>query len=676
MYTVEGDSSSYTGPDPFFAPGHQPAASPPNYLNPDKAALLEPNNKLSLRRCVNRWKWELAWMLLSLASLATSVVLLAVQDGRRLDAWTAFFTLNTFVSILAQVSRTALAFGISSSLGQSKWNIFSAGSGSLALFDAFDEASRGPWGSVGLACRLQLRHVATLGAVVVIALLSYEPFLQATITQYGELYGEYSGSGSRAAIGRVQRVDVGGFSQLSNTANPILQGAGLLPTWSMQADYGLTTSIYNGFYASIAQDVLPSFTCSTGNCTFGTFTSLGVCGACVDVSSHLVSNHSSGMIPGTAVAPPGHNLNHTYTSYTLVGPSNLTISNYDGLRNTTDGVGDYTGSGNQIFQSDTLSTIQATVFPQDTIYFSKILNSTTFVVFQIIQSRPDFLNNVSDWKTTVPMATECGLYFCANMYSSSVVEGKLQENVTRTWSNRDPRSYQPQDILGKGVGNEPHDDPLYSGSRDYERSDLQVFIPEDEATRAGLSSDQPRRFNISQATVQTTMNWITTKFAPGQINIPVQATFNISSGFANDGPGEVIGNSGDLNNTFGAVASSMTAYMRNMGLESIPQYGASQTWVLYFRIRWGFLAPPLVLTLAGCLFLLYTIRETQSLGLIAWKESTLATLAHGLDILTRSKLRDAYRDGTEEKAAREITARVEKSWGGLELCEVSKEFHT
>ncbi|KAI0184615.1 hypothetical protein EV127DRAFT_227281 [Xylaria flabelliformis] len=676
MDTIEGDSGSYTGFNPSFAPRQQPVAGPTINPNPDRAALLEPNNKLSLGRSLYRWKWELVWMLLSLASLATSVGLLAAQDGRRLDAWTAFFTLNTFVSILAQVSRTALAFGISSSLGQSKWNLFSASSGSLALFDAFDQASRGPWGSVGLACRLQLRHVATLGAVVVITLLSYEPFLQATITQYGELYGEYSGSGPRAVIGRVQRVDVGGFSQLSNTANPILLGAGLLPTWSMQADYGLTTSIYNGFYASIAQEVLPSFTCSTGNCTFGAFTSLGVCSTCVDVSSHLVSNHSFGRIPGTAVAPPGHNPNHTYTSYTLVGSTNLTISNYDGLRNTTDGVGDYTGSGNQIFQSDTLSTIQATVFPQDTIYFSKTLNSTTFVVFQIIQSRSDFLNSVSDWKTTFPTATECGLYFCASMYSSSVVEGKLQEKVIATWSNRDPRSYQPQDVSGTNIGNELYNDPLYSGSRDYVRSDLQLFIPDDEAKQAGLSNDQLRRFNISQATAQTTMNWITTKFAPGQINIPVQATFNITSGFANDGPGEVIGNSGDLNDTFSAVASSMTAYMRNMGLESIPQYGASQTWVLYFRIRWAFLAPPLVLTLAGCLFLLYTIRETQSLGLIAWKESTLATLAHGLDTLTRSKLRDAYEDGTEEKSAREITAMVEKSGGGLELCEVSKEFHT
>ncbi|KAF2966140.1 hypothetical protein GQX73_g7414 [Xylaria multiplex] len=604
--------------------------------------------------CLLRWKWELLWMFLSLTSLATSIALLAVQDGRRLDSWTAFFTLNTFISILAQVSRTTLAFGISSSLGQAKWNIFSTGSGSLVLFDAFDEASKGPWGSVGLVCRLRLRHIATLGAVIIITLLSYEPFLQATITQYGELYGEYSGLGSEATIGRAQKVDVGIFSKLSTTDNPILTDSGiLLPTWSMQADYGLTTSIYNGFYTSTVQNAQASFSCPTGNCTFGTFTSLGVCSVCVDVSAHLISEHRSGWIPGTAVGPPGHNLNHTYTSYTLPGQSNLTISNYDGIRNTIDGVSDWVGSGSVIYQSETLSTIQATVFPQNTIHFSNTTNSTTFVVFQIIQSRPDFLNNVSDWGTTLPVATECGLYFCAKMYSSSVVEGKLQENVTATWSNRDPISYKAQDVgrqITTDQWDQVHNYTLYIGSQDYVRSDLQVFIPEDEAMR-------------------TTMNWITTKFAPGQINLPGKATYNVSSGVVNDGPGQVIGDSRDLNDTFSAVASSMTVYMRNTGLESIPQYGTTQTWVLYFQIRWIFLAPPLVLTVAGSLFLLYTIWETQSLGLVAWKESTLATLAHGLDVLTRAKLRDAYQDGTEEKCAREITARVEKSWGGLELCE-------
>lgn len=94
-------------------------------------------------------------MVLSLSSFAASIVLLAVYDGQRVDSWNAPFTLNTFLSILAQTSRTSLAFGVGSSLGQAKWNVFSRRSGNLALFGAFDEASKGPWGSLSLLYHLR-----------------------------------------------------------------------------------------------------------------------------------------------------------------------------------------------------------------------------------------------------------------------------------------------------------------------------------------------------------------------------------------------------------------------------------------------------------------------------------------------------------------------------------------
>ncbi|KAK5626582.1 hypothetical protein RRF57_002297 [Xylaria bambusicola] len=67
---------------------------------------------------------------------------------------------------------------------------------------------------------------------------------------------------------------------------------------------------------------------------------------------------------------------------------------------------------------------------------------------------------------------------------------------------------------------------------------------------------------------------------------------------------------------------------------------------------------------------MYTIWETQSLELMAWKESTLATLAHGLDALTRAKMREAYLDSTEDRSAKDILVRAEKFRGGIELCEV------
>lgn len=73
--------------------------------------------------------------------------------------------------------------------------------------------------------------------------------------------------------------------------------------------------------------------------------------------------------------------------------------------------------------------------------------------------------------------------------------------------------------------------------------------------------------------------------------------------------------------------------------------------------------------LTGCFFLLYTIWETQSLGMMAWKQRTLATLAHGLDTLTRERIREAYLENTKEKLARELLVKAERFRGGAEVCE-------
>lgn len=116
---------------------------------------IESEQNQNVRKRLSRWKWEIMGMVLSLLSFSASVVLLAVFNGQRVDSWTAPFTLNTFISILAQTSRTSLAFGVGSSLGQAKWNTFTTRHGNLALFEAFDEASKGPWGSLSLMYHLR-----------------------------------------------------------------------------------------------------------------------------------------------------------------------------------------------------------------------------------------------------------------------------------------------------------------------------------------------------------------------------------------------------------------------------------------------------------------------------------------------------------------------------------------
>lgn len=98
----------------------------------------------------SNWAWEIAALDLSVCAVSALVALLVYVDDTPLDHWNFFISLNALISILAAISRASLGFTISSCLAQAKWNWFRKRSDSLIGFDRFDDASRGPWGSLWL----------------------------------------------------------------------------------------------------------------------------------------------------------------------------------------------------------------------------------------------------------------------------------------------------------------------------------------------------------------------------------------------------------------------------------------------------------------------------------------------------------------------------------------------
>lgn len=127
----------------------------------EKTSLLEstqsPARQASWRKVP--WLLELGALLLSLSSLITAAAILASQDGKSVTGWRLPLSLNTVVAVLGAINKGTLAFVVSACIGQHKWNLFKAERGKLALFERFDEASRGPWGSTRLMFETRLRSV-------------------------------------------------------------------------------------------------------------------------------------------------------------------------------------------------------------------------------------------------------------------------------------------------------------------------------------------------------------------------------------------------------------------------------------------------------------------------------------------------------------------------------------
>ncbi|KAI1733484.1 hypothetical protein F4680DRAFT_454895 [Xylaria scruposa] len=89
----------------------------------------------------------------------------------------------------------------------------------------------------------------------------------------------------------------------------------------------------------------------------------------------------------------------------------------------------------------------------------------------------------------------------------------------------------------------------------------------------------------------------------------------------------------DVPAVFAALARSMTDYLRSItgGPNAEPAYGARVESVVYVRIRWRWLALPLIEELAALIFVIWVIIHNKRHHIPAWKSSILAVLGHNLN---------------------------------------------
>ena len=108
------------------------------------------------------WTVEFCAVALSLAAVVTTLVLLIHADGLPLERYNFIISFNAVISILGAIARVNLGFALGSCLGQGKWNFFKRKPASIVAFEKFEDASRGPWGSLWLLVWLKLKYVGLI----------------------------------------------------------------------------------------------------------------------------------------------------------------------------------------------------------------------------------------------------------------------------------------------------------------------------------------------------------------------------------------------------------------------------------------------------------------------------------------------------------------------------------
>ncbi|KAL9611182.1 MAG: hypothetical protein Q9167_004167 [Letrouitia subvulpina] len=219
------------------------------------------------------WWVEAGACFLSMAALFAFVATLYPHQDRPLPQWPYKISVNSLISIYVIIIKAMVLFVIAEGMSQLKWRRLSHNR-PLTDLVRYDEASRGPLGSLSLLLRLRLQHpLSSIGAFVTVFAVLTGPTSQQIIRYYD---CNILITNSTASIPRTD------ILYGRDWADPDM-GLGVI-------DPSLQVAINAGIF-SPGKLVTPE--CDSGNCTFPTeYHTLGYCSSCTDISDQVHVNES------------------------------------------------------------------------------------------------------------------------------------------------------------------------------------------------------------------------------------------------------------------------------------------------------------------------------------------------------------------------------------------------
>jgi hypothetical protein len=438
--------------------------------------------------------------------------------------------------------------------------------------------------------------------------------------------------------GNVVETTAGSLHTMPTSAG-VLSIGGII---TVQPDFGIISAVYNGFQNDsswyLNEQVVNHF-CATGNCTWPAFPSAAVCSTCNNLTDKVMVKKGFGADGWNVPIPSTTVLRRNYTTFSL---RNVNVSNSDSQTFTVP------TSGNTAHERAILLTANTTFEAHDTTSFQDL--QTMLISFVVLKASEEWVQGRTTWNLSTPLATECALYLCTNMYKASSQDGKLTETLLHSWAIRDSQSYKallkspnfgPDLALNAYVA--AKGDSLYDGQ--IQRTNLQLLLPAENYPEITL-----RAFNFSYGFITTILDFLA-DFAGGtkRINQMVYPTFNEGmKPLAN-----VLWNSKNLTETFEHVARSLTNQARSKVSSNASHVkyveGATQNWAIHVRVKWPFLTLPIVLISFGVAYVLLTVIESTRMHVPVWKESALPSLLHGLDNETQNLLRNIQAQPERER---------------------------
>ncbi|GFP55948.1 hypothetical protein TASIC1_0006011800 [Trichoderma asperellum] len=397
--------------EPPLNPDHSSTSEIVPQLEKPPKTRVPPRQRLRLKWHSIAWRVEILSWIASACCFIALVITLKVFDGHPLPQLKFGITPGAIIQLLSAIGEFFLEISFGAGVGQLKW-LNALQKTPLADFHTIDEASRGAWGSVVLIATRRGGLLASLGAFIVIVALGIGTFVQQAL-DYDTIY-PVSGS---ALIPIARYMNGVGSVSIGNGGT------------EDGVDSVLTSAPYLAFYSPIGTNFTATAHCSTGNCTWSSYQTLGFCNTCKNITSQL-KRKKIRIVP--------HKLtDEAYDTdvYTLPNGFGLTGIRPMQMNNQVD-----FSISNGILNVSTTNSVEE----WDSIAFSNngsILIDVLAVAAApgTIPEQPDQTKYSSGAMTgkmyAAPVAYECMLQFCVRNMSAAFVNGTLRETVISTWTN-------------------------------------------------------------------------------------------------------------------------------------------------------------------------------------------------------------------------------------------------
>ncbi|KAK2782024.1 hypothetical protein FQN52_006025 [Onygenales sp. PD_12] len=496
------------------------------------------------------WWQEIFACAIAVALLAAAVALLMIYEHRSLSEWPYYVTINAAVSILISIMKAMMIVPLAEGLSQLKWSWFKKPSNlhDMALLDA---ASRGPFGAGRAMFRFNPFNIMSLGFFVIITAIAIGPFSQQIVAI--KLHSIVSSKNSTVPI-----------CSAAATYNDTVLGGG--PGLD-RVPVSTIAAIYNGIYQNRINDtVLPR--CSSGNCTFPKYQSLGVCSRCADLTDKIIANDDCDSIKSAK--------NCSYTLPTSDTEFHLNPAQR-GVFNATSAL-----------QPLTLDTKGLPIIQN----------------FTAIAGPPDDANKEIKQRT----ASECMLYFCIITYEGNVHDGEFHERIVSTSasSNISSNPSSGEDILITPEECIAH--PVIES------------LPPSHNNNTTTSQNNCK-YTLNAATMRAVRNTLHPLLTGNGTAIKSYRTV-WSSNIMEALYGRA-GTHTDITNAFASLASALTTHMRSSICTS-STLGSISIVDSYIDIQWRWIILPGSLVAMTVVFLVVTMAKTR--GQYIWKSSPLALL--------------------------------------------------